>query len=109
MYSHVVHVFRKEVTPWDIDVRSPGAARQALANYANRYHVKIDANIESNVFSNMETWYCHNRASADVLALKLANEVPGREIYVLELKSITISPPSTPIVSIISDKGMLPK
>jgi len=108
MYPYIVHVERKDIASWDIQVPNPVRGRPDLVRYHNSYSAKVDANIENGNYHTMETWYCRDRASADALAALFASELPGRNILVLKLETVTSCAAAPATVSVYSEKGLLP-
>ncbi len=110
MYPFIVHVERVDLQPWDVLVNQPGQ-RNSLVRVANSYNVNVKANMDNYEHSNcakFETWYCDTRQKADALANKLARELPGRNILVLELKTVTQTMATEPVVSNYSERGLVP-
>ena len=107
MYSHMVHVERKDLQDWNISITLPGVRRQMLT-YFNSYTAKVNGNLEEHGHEDMETWYCRDEASANVLAQHLAIECPGRNINVYALKSVARTAPTAPVLTPYNEKGLVP-
>ena len=107
MYPYLVHIERQDIRDWVLRVTTTNG-RALDVRYHNTRHVKLDATIDGEEASRMETWYCRNLAEAELLAFDLAKEVSGRAVYVTELKSIAQTAATPPIISKYTEKGLVP-
>ena len=107
MYTHIVHVMRKEVTEFILGTNLEGE-RNREYRYFNSFNARVDGGIDSNRPSEMETWYARNAVEANALARRLAADVPGREVCVYALATQFLAPPGVPVQSEYSERGLLP-
>jgi hypothetical protein len=53
--------------------------------------------------------FCKTAQFAEVAAKELAKAQPGAEVMILQTTSVVTAPPGVPVVSTVTEKGVLPK
>jgi hypothetical protein len=109
MYNYVVHIEREHLDQWQIAVPDPMRGRDSIINYYQSGTVKIDYSLGGKGEAEAETWYCQTKAAAEMLAMKLAKDRPNRAIYIMETIAMAQATSNDPIISQVSQKGVLPK
>jgi len=108
MKPWLVHIERLDIDEWTINTTAPDADRVTHARYYNCHEVEIEAMLSNHQEEQMETWYCADEESAQLLAKHFARKLPGRNINVYEIRSVVRSAPSEPAVAKYTAKGLVP-
>jgi hypothetical protein len=107
MNGFLVHVERRDLIEWSIQTNLRGE-RAAHNRYTNCHRVRLDAELSEEEASPMETWYADSLASANALARKISNEVPGRMVNVYQLINVFQSTTNPPTMATYSERGLVP-
>lgn len=108
MHEWIVHVERKNIREWEVNVGLPGQRGRSYI-YWNSTETKVDRDVDWNTPATAETWYCGDEATAKALALKMSLEVPGSNVNVYHLAHVARSQVVNPTIVPYSDKGLLPE
>ncbi len=104
MYQYLVHVVRTAAFDWDLL-----SVRGARIRAFNSQKAVVNGQIDHGEAKEMETWYCKDEVNANALADVLARQCPGKPIYVMKLASVYQTTPGDPVVSVMSEKGLVPR
>jgi hypothetical protein len=107
MHEYIVHVVRKDVREWYMDITIPNQRVRSLLTF-NKEDVNIRANIEEPP-DRMETWYCHDEASALVLAQHLSILCPTHHVNVYKLAAVAKAVISSSNVVRYTEQGLIPE
>lgn len=108
MYRWLVHVERKDMREWEVNVSLPGQRGRSYI-YWNSETTDVDKDLDWTTPSTVETWYCTDEAAAKALALKISTEVVGRNVNVYQLVQVARCQPSAPIITPYTEKGLIPE
>lgn len=101
MFRYMVHVSRKNVMQWAYMAVRIEHLVQAPAN--------LDKRCEWSDFEGMETYYFTQESAAIAFAQEVARQLPGREVLVLKSIAVVQTPAGEPVISNVTDKGVVPR
>lgn len=110
MYTHLIHLERKDIREWMLNVRIDNERTPGL-RYYNSTHPKIDCFIpdEETNPAKAETWYSNDEYEANFLARKMAYDNPGCNVNIYKLVNVHKSSASLPAKAIMTEKGLVPE
>ena len=107
MHEYIVHIIRKDLRDWGLDVSIPGERTRAYT-FLNSEDVYVKGNLDQEP-QKMETWYCLDEISAAKLAMHLAAKCPGSSVGVYKVTHIARTPAVAPVLSAFTEKGLMPE
>jgi len=109
MQPYLVHIERENVGGWELVGNTAEGRAVNYRVYQTMNPVNIVSNLRDENYPSMETWYCRNEAEATMLAQSFATKLPGRTILITKVIAIAQATANPPVVSSVSEKGVLPR
>lgn len=111
MFPYVVHVQRQGIRRYDIfGIDERQRAITARASGVARIHLEqsMGEMTTDAEYGVMETWYFETKDAAEAVARKFARDMPGRSIFVLELKNVYQAAVGDTVKMNYTEKGLVP-
>jgi hypothetical protein len=105
MDQFIVHMRQKNLMQWNIRTTNYG---RVPSNIPDR--VRIDATLhDDGSESSAQTCYCASQEHAEMIASDWAEKNPGSTIMIAKTTAVVSCKPQKPIISAVTEKGVVPR